>query len=121
MEIARILLKSLLDELQKDPKGAQDRQQKNRDMQKELEKLIQEQEREAKASEDREVQANGGIDQEDWHNIGLDETVAVTKDWKDYTFTITVSEPVANNNRIGFALGQAKGKVWFKDVTLTAK
>jgi hypothetical protein len=73
----------------------------------------------AKAAADREIQANAGIDQEDWHLIGLDEAVQLEKDWKDYKLTFSVSEAVEKNNRIGFQLGQSKGKVWLKDVTLT--
>ncbi len=72
----------------------------------------------AKASESRSIQAVAGIDQEDWHMIGLDESVELGKEWKDYKFSFTASETVEKNNRIGFQLGQAKGKVWLKDVTL---
>lgn len=75
----------------------------------------------AKADAARDIQANAGIDQEDWHNIGLDETVQLTTEWKEYKCTFTVNDPADKNNRVGFMFGQAKGKVWLKDVTLTAK
>lgn len=72
----------------------------------------------AKAADNREIQAQAGIDQEDWHYIGLDDTVQVPKDWKESKHTFTANNTVEKNNRIGFVLGQAKGKVWIKDVTL---
>ncbi|HEY3319840.1 MAG TPA: carbohydrate binding domain-containing protein [Planctomycetota bacterium] len=75
----------------------------------------------AKASVARDISCVAGIDQEDWHNLGLEETASLATDWKDYKFTFTVGDPVKDNNRVGFMLGQAKGKVWLKDVTLTAK
>jgi hypothetical protein len=74
----------------------------------------------AKAAGSREIHVVAGIDQEDWHGIGLDETVQLEKDWKDYKYSFTVSEAVEKNNRIGFQLASSKGKVCFKDVTLTA-
>lgn len=72
----------------------------------------------AKAGESREIQVQAGVDQEDWHLIGLDETVQLGTEWKDCKHTFTASEAVEKNNRVGFQLGQAKGKVCFKDVTL---
>jgi Ca-activated chloride channel family protein len=49
LEVARVLMKSLLDELQKNPQGVDQRQKQNQEMRKELEKLIQEQEQQAGA------------------------------------------------------------------------
>jgi hypothetical protein len=75
----------------------------------------------AKASEARDIQANAGIDEEDWHAIGLDEAVSLTTEWKDCKCVFTVADPKADNNRLGFQLGQSKGKVWIKDVVLKVK
>lgn len=75
----------------------------------------------AKSSEVRDIQAQAAIDEEDWHTIGLDESVNLTKEWKDYKCTFTVADPKADNNRLGFVLGLAKSKVWIKDVVLKAK
>jgi len=72
----------------------------------------------AKADEVREVGVQAGIDEEDWHNIGLDEKAELTKDWKDYKYTFTANDVKANKNRVGFVLGGAKGKVWVKDLVL---
>ena len=75
----------------------------------------------AKADEMREVEVQAGIDEEDWHMIGLQEKAELTKEWKDYKFTFTANDVKASKNRIGFVLGGAKGKVWVKDLALKAK
>ncbi len=74
----------------------------------------------AKADEAREVGVQAGIDEEDWHMIGLDEKAELGKDWKDFKYTFTANDVKANKNRIGFVLGGAKGKVWVKDLVLKA-
>src|SRR5207237_4474859 len=74
----------------------------------------------AKADEAREVGVQAGIDEEDWHMIGLDEKAELGKDWKDCKYTFTANDVKANKNRIGFVLGGAKGKVWVKDLVLKA-
>ena len=75
----------------------------------------------AKASADRAVRLNAGIDQDDWHLIGLDEEVGLTKDWKDYKHEFKADQTAANKNRVGLQLGQEKGKVWVKDMMLAEK
>jgi hypothetical protein len=75
----------------------------------------------AKASGDRSVHCNAMVDQEDWHAIGLDENVDLTKDWKDHKYEFKAENTVAKKNRIGFQLGNEKGKVWVKDMVLTEK
>ncbi|HEV8290389.1 MAG TPA: carbohydrate binding domain-containing protein [Tepidisphaeraceae bacterium] len=72
----------------------------------------------AKADDPREVGVQAGIDEEDWHMIGLDEKAELGKDWKDYKYTFTANDVKANKNRVGFVLGSAKGKVWVKDLVL---
>ena len=47
LEVARILMKSLMDELSKNPGGCQAKQEQNKEMQEELKKLIEEQGKEA--------------------------------------------------------------------------
>src|SRR5436305_8838228 len=69
----------------------------------------------AKADEMREIDVEAGIDQEDWHMIGLQEKVDLGKDWKEYKYTFTASDTKPNKNRVGFVMGAAKGKVWVKD------
>jgi hypothetical protein len=75
----------------------------------------------AKASANRTVRLNAGIDQDDWHMIGLDEEVALTKEWKDFKREFKADMTVTNKNRVGFQLGQEKGKVWVKEMTLAEK
>lgn len=75
----------------------------------------------AKADDEREVRANAGIDADDWHLVGLDEGVQLTKEWKKYSYEFTASDVHAKANRISFIIGGAKGKIWIKDCVLTAK
>jgi hypothetical protein len=72
----------------------------------------------AKADAERTIKVQAGIDQDDWHLIGLDEEITLGKEWKPYEYKFTASETVANKNRFGFVLGQSKGKVYVKDVVL---
>jgi hypothetical protein len=75
----------------------------------------------AKASAERSVQVNAMIDQDDWHAIGLQESIDLTKDWKPYEYTFKAENVVANKNRVGFTLGNEKGQVMVKEMTLTQK
>ena len=74
----------------------------------------------AKSDEMREMGVQAGIDQEDWHLIGLDEKAEVGKEWKDFKYTFTANDVNAKEkkNRVGFVLGAAKGKVWVKELVL---
>lgn len=74
-----------------------------------------------KASEPRNVSIAAIIDQDDWHGVGLYETFAVDKDFSSQEFTFTASNTLPKKNRLNFDLGEAKGTVTVKDVTLTAK
>lgn len=76
----------------------------------------------AKAEPARSITATATIDEDDWHAIGLQEDVELAKDWKEQTHTFkaeNVTKP--SKNRLGFFLGNEKGKVWIKDLTLTEK
>jgi hypothetical protein len=75
----------------------------------------------AKAAAERSVHLNAMIHQEDWHPIGLEENVDLSKDWKDYKYEFKAENTVAKKNRIGFQLGNEKGKVWVKDMSLAEK
>ena len=72
----------------------------------------------AKSDATREVGVQAGIDEEDWHLIGLDEKAELGKEWKDYKYTFTANDVKEKKNRVGFVLGAAKGKVWVKDLML---
>jgi hypothetical protein len=75
----------------------------------------------AKASESRPIGVSANIDEEDWHNIGLQESVFLGTEFKPYEFTFTADQVSPKKNRIGIVLGDSKGTVTIKDMTLTAK
>jgi hypothetical protein len=72
----------------------------------------------AKADAERAVKVQAGLDEDDWHTVGLDEEVTLGKEWKKYEYTFTAADTKPGKSRFGFVLGSAKGKVWFKDVVL---
>lgn len=76
----------------------------------------------AKADPARSITATATIDEDDWHAIGLQEDAELTRDWKEQTHTFKAENVVKPaKNRLGFFLGNEKGKVWIKDLTLTEK
>ena len=75
----------------------------------------------AKSPDVVSITVNAMIDQEDWHQIGLNEEVQLTKEYKDFGFDFTANETVSKKNRISFVLGGSKGTVSLKEVTLTTK
>ena len=72
----------------------------------------------AKASEERPVKVQAGVDEDDWHLVGLDEEVTLGKEWKEYEYKFTASDVRPMKNRVGFVLGMAKGKVYVKDLVV---
>lgn len=75
----------------------------------------------AKSPDEIGITLNAMIDQEDWHQIGLNEEVQLRKEFKDFSFEFTANDTVAKKNRISFVLGNSKGIVYVKDLTLNAK
>ena len=76
----------------------------------------------AKGDPARSITLSAMIDEEDWHNIGIQEDVEAGKEWKEHTTTFKAENVAKNNkNRIGFILGTEKGKIWIKDAALTEK
>jgi hypothetical protein len=61
------------------------------------------------------------INEDDWHEIGLHESVGASDDFKPFEFEFTASETVPSNCRLGFVLGSDRGTVSIKDLTLTEK
>ena len=59
-----------------------------------------------------------GIDQEDWHSIGLEETFVPSSEFEDYEFKFVAHDVVPGNNRIGLQLGKDRGKVMMKDIVI---
>ena len=66
----------------------------------------------AKADAARTVAVAAGLDQADWHSIGLAENAALTTDWKPFTYVFTSHDTVSNHNRLAFTLGNQTGTVW---------
>jgi hypothetical protein len=75
----------------------------------------------AKAAADRPVTVGASINQDDWHSIGLQESAELGKEYKEIKYEFKADMTVANKNRIGISVGNEKGKVWIKDMTLTEK
>ncbi len=65
----------------------------------------------AKADSPRDVTINGGLDEADWHNIGLNASAHVGTEWEPFHYTFTAKNVVANHGRIAFVLGSKTGKV----------
>ncbi len=72
-----------------------------------------------KSPESCSVLLLGLINQADWHEIGLNEELSTSKEFKDYEVSFVARDVVPGNCRIGFELGNDKGTVVVKDVTLT--
>lgn len=78
---------------------------------------------EAKSAERRAVIVQAGVDEDDYHEIGLHEEIsAVPPEYKKYEYTFQASSvAAAGKNRIGFVLGTEKGAMTLKNVTLKVK
>ncbi len=72
----------------------------------------------AKASVNRKVTVSAGIDQEDWHSIGLRETVALTGEFQRFEFKFRAQRVVKDKNRIGFVLGDETGTVFVREMSV---
>ena len=72
----------------------------------------------AKADAEREVGVQAGIDEEPYSMIGLDEKASLTKEWKTFEYKFTASSVSKDKNRVGFVLGNEKGKVSVKEMVL---
>ena len=72
----------------------------------------------AKADANRSVTVQAAIDEDPWTNAGLDEKVELAKDWKTFEHKFTARDIRANKNRVGFVIGNEKGKVFIKDMVL---
>ena len=76
----------------------------------------------AKAAQPRRLIAQVAMDQEPWEMIGVNETIELTTEWKEYEFTFAAKKPAdGGRNRAGFVLGQDVGTVHVKDVVLLGR
>lgn len=77
---------------------------------------------EAKSPERRAVIVVAGVDQDDYHEIGLHEEIFATSvEYKKYGYTFTASGTAPGKNRVGFVLGTEKGSVTIKNLTMVKK
>lgn len=72
-----------------------------------------------KADDSVEVLLLGCINEDDWHEIGLHESIIPGSEYRDYEFAFTATDVAEKNNRVGFVLGESKGVVSVKNMTLT--
>ena len=66
----------------------------------------------AKADKERTLPVAASLDQDDWHNVGLDASAALTPDWKSFSYVFTAHDAVPNHCRLAFTLGDQAGTVW---------
>ncbi len=66
----------------------------------------------AKADTAHPLPVAASLDQDDWHNIGLDENAPLTNDWKDFSYVFTAHDTVPSHARLAFTLGGQTGTVW---------
>jgi hypothetical protein len=72
----------------------------------------------AKADRERPMGVYTSLDKEDWHNVGLQSNVTLTREWKRYTLAFTASRVAKDHNRLTFVLGDALGTVDLADIRL---
>ena len=66
----------------------------------------------AKADTDRTLPVAASLDQDDWHNVGLDANAALTTDWKTFSYVFAARDVVPDHCRLAFRLGSQTGTVW---------
>lgn len=72
----------------------------------------------AKADTDRAVSLAASLDQNDWHNVGLDVNAALTADWKTFSYVFTAHDIAPDHNRLTFTLGSQTGTVDISDLQI---
>ena len=65
----------------------------------------------AKADKNCTLPVAASLDQNDWHNVGLDANTALTTDWKTFSYVFTAHDTVPNHCRLAFTLGGQTGTV----------
>lgn len=69
---------------------------------------------------DRELGLNidSRLDKPDWRFLGLGGSVKLTTAWKNYALSFTASGTEPNHARVGFVLGDVRGKIEIKNLTI---
>lgn len=58
------------------------------------------------------------LDQPDWRFLGLSGSVSVTPEWKTYTLSFRPVGTVPGHGRVGFTMGDTRGKVEIKNFSI---
>lgn len=75
----------------------------------------------AKADQQRRLRVSSYAHGSDWHTVGLDQTYALTTEWKVFHTTFVAKDVLPNDNRLPqFLFGQSTGTVSLAEVTLRA-
>jgi WD40 repeat protein/serine/threonine protein kinase/predicted negative regulator of RcsB-dependent stress response len=72
----------------------------------------------ARADAPRPIRLYGQIGEPNWHGIGLNEVVPLTRDWQPYRYEFQAKD-LAAWNRIELQVGGHTGTVWVADFMLT--
>ena len=72
----------------------------------------------AKADAPRTVTLAAGLDQADWHLIGLSKSFDLTTDWKEFHAVFTAQNAVPGHSRLAFTLGDSVGTVSIQDLQI---
>ncbi len=70
----------------------------------------------AKADAPRSLPVGAGLDEADWHGIGLGAAAALTTDWQTFHYTFQAQGVVPDHGRVAFTLGGKTGTVWIEDL-----
>ena len=73
----------------------------------------------ARSDKAQHINLMAGLDENDWHNVGLGADVELTPAWKKYSFTFVAKSVRKNHNRIAFVLGNARGKVAVTELSVS--
>ena len=72
----------------------------------------------AKADTARVMPLAAGLDQADWHNVGLTGNAALTTEWKTFHYVFTAHDTAPKHSRLAFTLGGQIGTVWISDLQI---
>jgi hypothetical protein len=72
----------------------------------------------ARADRPRPLPVYAGVDSQDYHHVGLDDSVALTTEWRQYSVSFTANRTLKDHNRITFVLGDALGAIDLAGISL---
>src|SRR5207253_6667034 len=71
-----------------------------------------------KAAKSRSLGVYASLDTDDYHHVGLDQTISLGTEWQHFALDFRASRVKKDHNRVVFVLGDALGTVDFADITL---